>query len=633
MYSLWHDLFANLAVLALFVAGWTHAQFWLEYRSPLVRKIILGLIMGTGAVASMLMTVRFQPGVFIDMRSSLLAVAGLFGGPIAATIAVAIAAAYRIWLGGAGAMLGLLSLVTSTLAGVLLALVCGGVVTRRHVVTLAVLVSLINAGAFLLLPGVLTGEAVLVVGLPFLGMTFLSTLLVASAISHGVETAAERYVLREALAQAPDFQFVKNRRGQFLAVNHAVAKLNGFAAPTDLVGLTDHDIVEPARAERLFEAEQQLMATGVPINDAEEQVATPDGVLRWYSTSKVPLRNAAGDIIGLAGVTHDVTALKRIETELIHNRDMLAFAFDEMSDGVAMFGADGRLVYSNEQYRGLFPRTGPVRQAGVHIRDILRAVVDTGEQVTVPNEFSEAWIEQTTAQLFIDGNEEVQLFDGSWLNIRTRPTSNGATIVIVSDITATKRELVGLAALAEEMKTLASTDGLTGLFNRRTFDELLEAEIGISLKTDTYLSVLMIDVDRFKAYNDLYGHPAGDECLRVVARCLAATLGRSVDIAARYGGEEFAAILPGADENVAYRIAEKYRGRLAALALPHRGSDRGVVTVSTGIATYAPGLRDRSAAAIVRQADEALYGAKTAGRDRINGWHPVHPIGLPQRTG
>lgn len=131
----------------------------------------------------------------------------------------------------------------------------------------------------------------------------------------------------------------------------------------------------------------------------------------------------------------------------------------------------------------------------------------------------------------------------------------------------------------------------------------------------------MVDVDHFKAYNDLYGHPAGDECLRVVGECLKLAVRRTDDIVARYGGEEFAAILPFTSEDDSFQVAERVRRGLADLALPHAGSPLNIVTVSIGIATYPEGRTlARSTPQLIARADEALYEAKSAGRNRTMGW-------------
>ena len=167
------------------------------------------------------------------------------------------------------------------------------------------------------------------------------------------------------------------------------------------------------------------------------------------------------------------------------------------------------------------------------------------------------------------------------------------------------------------LEALAGQDGLTGLANRRTFDDALAMEHRRSARDRTRLAMIMIDVDRFKPFNDRYGHPAGDEALRRVSQTIASTLRRPGDIAARYGGEEFAVLLPGADESSAAIIADRIRRAVLALAIEHDVSPAGVVTISAGVASVAPSAFDASLAALVADADRALYRAKANGRNAI----------------
>ncbi|RYE61028.1 MAG: GGDEF domain-containing protein, partial [Hyphomicrobiales bacterium] len=129
---------------------------------------------------------------------------------------------------------------------------------------------------------------------------------------------------------------------------------------------------------------------------------------------------------------------------------------------------------------------------------------------------------------------------------------------------------------------------------------------------------LMVDVDHFKMFNDLYGHPAGDECLRHIGDCLAQVTQRPDDMAARYGGEEFTVLLPATDERGAKAIAEALRRTLADMAIPHEHDPKGIVSVSIGIATHAGATEDMD---ILARADTALYAAKSGGRDRAMAWH------------
>jgi diguanylate cyclase (GGDEF)-like protein len=158
---------------------------------------------------------------------------------------------------------------------------------------------------------------------------------------------------------------------------------------------------------------------------------------------------------------------------------------------------------------------------------------------------------------------------------------------------------------------------VTSIPNRRRFDEVLTQEWQRGLRTGAPLAVVMADVDRFKAFNDTYGHPRGDECLRLVAQELADALPRGGDLIARYGGEEFGIILPVTDLEGAQRVAENLRRRVEALAMPHAASDVArVITVSCGVAVVVPS-READADVLLRAADRALYEAKRAGRNRV----------------
>ncbi|GAA1791336.1 diguanylate cyclase [Planosporangium flavigriseum] len=173
-----------------------------------------------------------------------------------------------------------------------------------------------------------------------------------------------------------------------------------------------------------------------------------------------------------------------------------------------------------------------------------------------------------------------------------------------------------LQAANEQLEALSLTDPLTGLANRRRFDDVLEAAWQSAAATGTTIGIAMIDIDHFKWYNDEYGHLAGDECLRMVARALAGSVREGVDLVCRYGGEEFAIILPGADAARANEISERARSAVAALAQPHARSELGFVTLSAGAAIMTPAA-GYSADALVNAADTALYQAKQYGRNRV----------------
>lgn len=167
------------------------------------------------------------------------------------------------------------------------------------------------------------------------------------------------------------------------------------------------------------------------------------------------------------------------------------------------------------------------------------------------------------------------------------------------------------------LQSLAVKDGLTGLANRRSFDEKLEAEWLHNQREGTSMAVLLVDVDHFKLYNDTYGHQKGDSCLKAVAGAIDAQVFRPTDLAARYGGEEFAVIMPNTDLEGALHVAERIRTAVHALHLPHEASttsDR--VTLSVGAAALVPNDQ-RRVEDLVAAADGALYRAKHQGRNRV----------------
>jgi diguanylate cyclase (GGDEF)-like protein len=184
------------------------------------------------------------------------------------------------------------------------------------------------------------------------------------------------------------------------------------------------------------------------------------------------------------------------------------------------------------------------------------------------------------------------------------------------------RELVRSQQLSKELEELSVTDSLTGLANRRKLAETLQSECARAMRQSTSVSVVMVDVDLFKKYNDFYGHQAGDLCLQKIAAVLQRTARRAGELAARYGGEEFVVLRANCSQEEAAALAEAVRAEIEALALPHPSSASGIVTASFGVAAGIP-QRDATGDALIRSADNALFEAKRAGRNRVRlggGW-------------
>jgi diguanylate cyclase (GGDEF)-like protein len=211
------------------------------------------------------------------------------------------------------------------------------------------------------------------------------------------------------------------------------------------------------------------------------------------------------------------------------------------------------------------------------------------------------------ADLWVPGNLALQIFFGFHL-----------TALFPASVLFMERRSMAeeLRATNARLTVLAAMDGLTGIANRRSFDERLSEEWRRAARLRTPLSVAMIDLDNFKQFNDLYGHVAGDKCLRAVADVLVSQIHRPEDVVARFGGEEFAMLLPNTAADGTALVAERIRRAVLDLGISHLGSSWEVVTVSIGHTTIIP-VHGDGQSEVIQLADAALYQAKHAGRNRV----------------
>lgn len=321
----------------------------------------------------------------------------------------------------------------------------------------------------------------------------------------------------------------------------------------------------------------------------------------------------------LAGQLHERHVADRKAARLAADFQLLA---DNSTDIILRVGLDGTCSYISPSVQDVLGWTA---------QDLVGAAWDA----LVPAE-DRPLVAEALSQLRHGTERVVVSFrcrraDGSvaWIECRLRlvrdPVSGEPSEVIGNsrDITLHRVAEQQLEEANRRLGVLALQDGLTGLANRRHFDIALDREFRLSARNGTSLGLLLMDVDRFKAYNDRYGHQGGDECLRVIALAIAGLVRRPTDLAARYGGEEVAMLLPETDEEGALILAERVRAAVRELCVPHAGSAAGVVTLSVGVAAFAPNPGDHSPARLVAAADAALYVAKAAGRDAVRSAHRI----------
>jgi diguanylate cyclase (GGDEF)-like protein/PAS domain S-box-containing protein len=372
-----------------------------------------------------------------------------------------------------------------------------------------------------------------------------------------------------------------------------------------------------------------------------------DGSSVWLRCRGMAVRNAGGRAIRLLGAHNDITALKHTEAELLQGRAELiqlldqssaANAWLELAEQIGRIGhwrhslADEALIWSSEMYRihGVDPATftpNPQSAAAfAHPDDRARihAIVGAAIRDGMPFEFAARLVRQDGPVRHVQCRGEAR---------RDAQGAVGMIVGVMVDISEQKNLEHALREANARLEELANVDSLTGLANRRRFDETLVQEWRRAVREGDTLSLVMVDIDRFKGFNDRYGHIAGDECLRRVASVVADHGRRPCDIAARYGGEEMVLLLPGTSLAGAEKVARACRSAIAALGIWHEGNTScgGVVTASFGVATALPAEEPDMAdwSDLLNEADRLLYEAKRTGRNKVVVQECLFPAGPP----
>ena len=346
---------------------------------------------------------------------------------------------------------------------------------------------------------------------------------------------------------------------------------------------------------------------------------------RWINIyeTRTPENYVVAVRLDITDLIEQRQALEAAQDAAQQARQLLQDAVESLPEGFALFDAEDKLVVCNAQYRRLYPISAPMIVPGSTFEQIARYGAERGQYLdAVGNE--EQWLAQRVADHQAAQHSVLQrLPDGRWVQADERRTPQGGIAGVRTDVTLLVRKEQELAAANAQLALLSNTDGVTGIGNRRRFDERLAIEWARCGRHQMPLSVILIDIDHFKLYNDHYGHLAGDECLRKVAQLLQAMTRRADEVAARYGGEEFVLLLPDVPLADATVVAQRCMDSLRDAALDHpRSPTAPVLTLSMGIASVVPRAGTGSDT-LVQAADAALYRAKNGGRNRLEVFDPA----------
>ncbi|MCZ8548402.1 EAL domain-containing protein [Mesorhizobium qingshengii] len=460
----------------------------------------------------------------------------------------------------------------------------------------------------------------------------------------------ERISLQTLIDWVPDYLWVKDRESRFVVVNSALAADSGRDKTRDMIGLTDFDLHAPELAQKFRLIEQNVLNSGQPVIDEEEFIVDASGTGKWLSSTKVPLRNAQNEILGLVGIAHDITARK--QADVLRNGQAHILEMIAMSAPLeAVLDRLMRLVES--QLTGIFGSVLLLDKDGRHLRhgaapslakDYTNAIdgVAIGPKVgscgtAVYRRESVIVADIVQDPLWEDYRELVSAF--GYRSCWSTPilSHQGTVLGVFAMYSMTVREpaeaetrlidftthIAGIAIerkLAEDqIHFMANHDVLTGLPNRALLEDRLSQAILYAQRYDRWVTVVFIDLDNFKLVNDTLGHNAGDELLKIVANRMVECV-RATDTVVRLGGDEFVIVLFDQPTNVDL-ISETLQKIRTAIAEPvHLGEHWLRATASIGIANYPKD--GTSTETLLANADAAMYRAKEFGRDNFQFYAP-----------
>ena len=395
--------------------------------------------------------------------------------------------------------------------------------------------------------------------------------------------------------------------GDLRYVNEAYARHYGLRAD-EIIGRNLMDFVLQEERAAVAVHLARVCATRGKV-ECENRVVLPCGATRWFVWTNRALFDEEGRLTVIHSVGRDIQERVDAERRVQESEARYRFLAEHSTDMILLVDGHGKRIYASPASRkllGFEPEEVVALRLSdaIHPEDAPRVlpVLGASPADTVLSyrmrrkDGGYVWVETTGKTVEISGGERQRL-------------------IIVRDISARKSAEDRLAEAHARLEMLSKEDGLTGLANRRTFDEVLASECRRAESADRAVALIMIDVDRFKSFNDRYGHPIGDECLKRIAGAIAASIRRPGDVAARYGGEEFAVVLPVTDEAGAATVAANIQRAVRDLQIEHAGSEWGVATVSIGVAALIPSLWEDALDLLLREADRALYLAKNAGRN------------------
>jgi diguanylate cyclase (GGDEF)-like protein/PAS domain S-box-containing protein len=473
------------------------------------------------------------------------------------------------------------------------------------------------------------------------------------------ELARERELFRTMMDSSADHIYFKDDKNRFLLINRSLADQFKLRDPAEAVGKTDYDFFSEEHARKAFHDEEGILAYGRPLIGIEEKETWPDGHETWTSTSKFPMRDTEGKIIGTFGISREITERKNLELAIQMANDKLSVMVNWLEGRnreISVLSEMGKLLEGCRSPEEAYPiisaqmnRLIPVDTGKLYLfdkdRKMLMCVASWGAEPGPADSFlpeecrgvlsrqvftmaSTIHAEQSCRHLeSVTGGGLVHLCAPllsqeeviGVLHLRSRRKEGGDTLPdLKQQLAVMAADHIALAlsnlTLQETLRRQSIRDPLTGLFNRRYLEESLLFALNETRGRGSTLGVIMLDVDRLKQVNDTFGHEAGDSLLRALGQWLQTNI-RTGDISCRYGGDEFVLIFPDATLDATLQRAQQICAGVRRLTFDYQGEPLGSMSVSVGVASYPAHGETRDT--LLSAVDSALYQAKEQGRDRV----------------
>jgi diguanylate cyclase (GGDEF)-like protein/PAS domain S-box-containing protein len=438
-------------------------------------------------------------------------------------------------------------------------------------------------------------------------------------ISDRSRAEAELSKLSTAVEQSPSSIVITDRRGVIQYVNPKFSKITGYSQE-EVKGKTPAVLKSGRTTEEEY---RRLWATILSGHEwrGEFYNRKKNGRFYWERAVIAPIMGPEGRIDNFVAIKEDISEQKAMEEALRKSEEHYRLLADNSTDMIWAVDQKGLFTYVSPSVERLLGYP-PDEFIALPISALFSDSSRLGVLTTLKNIFKKVkmgvhpgpqrleieYIRKDGSLIWMEATYNVVL-DGEGRPIGGQGTSR--------DITERKKAELELHRYQNFLENLSNTDGLTGVANRRRFDEYLESECRRASRSGTSLSLILLDIDDFKRFNDQYGHIAGDDCLRRVAGVVTSVVRRPGDLVCRYGGEEFACILPQTTLTGAVSVASLIVMEVEKQGIIHEYSRGGkYVTISGGVATLAPGT-NQTALDLIKKADGFLYEAKNQGRNRV----------------